>query len=319
MRWARIAPVLALAVAGGPAAAYVRTTSNRGVPLAWPLPVVPYTVNPNHPYLAPSCATTPAADPAIEVARAAFGAWQQSCASLRLVYAGPIDEIRVAANTGENVVVFRRGWCSQNAQALADPCMTDPDVDCGNIYDCFEDAGAGDHGIVALTSVLYQPGSGRIFGADIEVNGWDGQAGSPTPVAGSGPAHGWYFTCDKQPGWSSCTAYGQDGCYFIDLQNTITHEAGHFIGLRHPCYAGSLSDADLPACSSNSAYAATTMYPQTSIGDVEKRTLSDDDIAGVCAIYPENPGGCGCGSGGAPGLLAGVLGAMALWPRRRRP
>jgi MYXO-CTERM domain-containing protein len=62
------------------------------------------------------------------------------------------------------------------------------------------------------------------------------------------------------------------------------------------------------------------MYPNTDAGDVEKRSLSADDIAGVCAVYASAGGGCGCGSGGASGAGALLLGALALRGRRaRRP
>ncbi len=310
----RILAALA-ALSAGRAAAFVRTTSARGVPLAWPLPVVPYAVNPAHPFTSPTCAAAPAGDPALAAVRASFDAWKQPCADIDLVYGGPIDEIRVSiGGTGENVVVFRQGWCSQNPAAIASGCMEDPDVDCGNVFNCFEDSGPGDQGIVALTSVLYDPSTGRIVDADMELNGWDGLSGS---IAGGGGPHGWYFTCDKQSSWNACTFYGQPDCYSIDLQNTVTHEAGHFIGLRHPCSAGSPTDADLPSCGSDASYAATTMYPSTSVGDVVKRTLSADDIAGVCAIYPGGGGGCGCGAGGAPGAIAALVASLALWPRRR--
>jgi len=134
------------------------------------------------------------------------------------------------------------------------------------------------------------------------------------------PQHGWYFTCDKQEGWGQCATYGQAGCYYADLQNTLTHEVGHFVGLRHVCNAGGGTDSDLDPC--GPPFAQITMYPLTSPGDVAKRTLDADDVAGVCAIYPSTgaaAGGCGCGAGGAPDALAATLVLIALWPRRRRP
>ncbi len=54
-----------------------------------------------------------------------------------------------------------------------------------------------------------------------------------------------------------------------DLQNTITHEAGHFIGLAHP-----------PLYRTES-----TMYYQAPAGEVKKRTLDQDDINGVWYLY----------------------------------
>ncbi|MCA9520694.1 MAG: matrixin family metalloprotease, partial [Myxococcales bacterium] len=54
----------------------------------------------------------------------------------------------------------------------------------------------------------------------------------------------------------------------VDLISVATHEAGHLIGLDHsPIYSA-------------------TMYASTSEGMTHQRTLHDDDIAGVCSIYP---------------------------------
>jgi hypothetical protein len=53
------------------------------------------------------------------------------------------------------------------------------------------------------------------------------------------------------------------------------------------------------------------------VGDLAKRTLSPDDVAGVCAIYP-SAGGCGSGPGAGPGALAALLALLALRPRLRR-
>jgi hypothetical protein len=89
-----------------------------------------------------------------------------------------------------------------------------------------------------------------------------------------------------------------------DLQNSLTHEFGHFIGLAHTCfspaYAGATVDgnglprpiddqkrsvpdcgaADLPPAVTNAVMFYNPTYLETS-----KRTLSSDDVAAVCAIY----------------------------------
>ena len=55
----------------------------------------------------------------------------------------------------------------------------------------------------------------------------------------------------------------------FDLQSVVTHEAGHFFGLAH------------------SADSSATMYASYKPGSTELRTLSPDDINGLCAIYPD--------------------------------
>lgn len=52
-----------------------------------------------------------------------------------------------------------------------------------------------------------------------------------------------------------------------DLRNVVTHEAGHFLGLAHSDDEGS------------------TMWCDAAPGDIDKRSLGNDDIEGICAIY----------------------------------
>lgn len=310
--WLRLAAAACAAALAVPAAAFVRSSDrSTGKALFWPMPVVPYHVSDAPAGQAPSCAATAAGYPALEVARTAFSAWNEAGANLELVFAGAVTDVSTGiGGPHDNLVVFRRGFCSANTEG-GQACMLGGGDDCGNAFDCFEDRTPGDRFIVALTSVLYEPGTGRIVNADIEVNGWNGLVGGPLSGGASGPANGWYFTCDPQPGGSMCTTYGQANCFYIDLQNTLTHEAGHFIGLSHPC-----GDPGLPSCA-NAGFAETTMFPQTTPGDVAKRSLSADDVAGIRAIYPDAGGGCGCGSGGAGAGVAALLAAVALRPRRR--
>jgi hypothetical protein len=128
-----------------------------------------------------------------------------------------------------------------------------------------------------------------------------------------------------------------DGATF-DLQNAITHEMGHVVGLEHTCLKpeddlGPVDDAGnlVPYCGDASAeIRETTMYPTTDPGVTWQRTLADDDIRAVCTIYPAgaNPrvcpldlpdDGCGCGAAGTmPGSLSALLVAAALALSRAR-
>lgn len=100
-----------------------------------------------------------------------------------------------------------------------------------------------------------------------------------------------------------------------DLQNAATHEIGHIVGLDH------------------SADSRATMYGQALPGELQKRTLEEDDIAGACSIKPPCRPGGDDGSGGcsmstrSPGAGSGSLGlgllllagaAAILLPRAQR-
>lgn len=56
----------------------------------------------------------------------------------------------------------------------------------------------------------------------------------------------------------------------MDLANTLTHEVGHLLGLDH------------------SEREEATMYAEAPLGETEKRTLSTDDEAGICEIFPRD-------------------------------
>lgn len=108
----------------------------------------------------------------------------------------------------------------------------------------------------------------------------------------------------------------------FDLQSIITHEAGHFLGLAH------------------SATPTATMFPDYKPESIDLRSLDQDDVNGICTIYPANGpipptcdntprhgfstlcgeeqpeddgSGCSCriGDGPLPASTAGIVAAMA--------
>jgi hypothetical protein len=109
-----------------------------------------------------------------------------------------------------------------------------------------------------------------------------------------------------------------------DLQNALTHEMGHVLGLAHPCYLGtppdppavdnygqpelSCSDPKLP-----SDVLAATMFPTAAPGNIAERSLSPDEVMALQDLYPagrapmvEGPAPPGPSSGGCS--LAGPFG-----------
>jgi hypothetical protein len=114
----------------------------------------------------------------------------------------------------------------------------------------------------------------------------------------------------------------------IDFQAIVTHEVGHYIGLAHSTVDGSIM---APSYCQNA--------DRCGMGTDAARALSDDDVAGVCALYPSSgiagvaysggsPSSCAVASGVTmrsddplPSRIAfgalGVLGALAAVRKRR--
>jgi hypothetical protein len=177
---------------------------------------------------------------------------------------------------------------------------------------------------LALTTVLAKA-DGRIVDADIEVNATSSLTWVNLDPGAVGPGH---------------------GLAAQDLQNALTHEFGHFIGLDHTCYIPDSVDSTMskprptddkgalvPDCTDATAeIRATVMFPYTSTEETSQRFLSPDEVRAVCEIYPskEDPKICtmdspndgfGCATAGAGPrgqLVALALAAGALVLRRRR-
>ncbi len=169
---------------------------------------------------------------------------------------------------------------------------------------------------LAITSVFASNKTGEIFDTDIELNAVNAQWGDLVEnpqLAKSSNMH--------------------------DLQNTLTHELGHVIGLDHTCNGGGQSNffdhesKPVPTCPGSIEMQETTMAAIVMPGDTLRRSLSADDKKGVCDIYPadrklacsEEGGGCtmakhsaGRGQGGWFLTAAVAFAAAWLWSRSRR-
>ncbi|MBN2360345.1 MAG: matrixin family metalloprotease [Deltaproteobacteria bacterium] len=110
------------------------------------------------------------------------------------------------------------------------------------------DAWRHERGSIAVTTTTFNSRTGELLDADIEFNGV------------------WYqFTTCTPPAPGCTVAY--------DVQNTMTHEIGHFFGLDHP----------LPT---EPDATEATMYSSAPRGETSKRDLAANDIEGLCFIYP---------------------------------
>jgi hypothetical protein len=242
---------------------------------------------------------------AVDASAVAWSRGADACTYMDITVSSSTDATPRATNDGRNNIIFRAtDWCKLTAMGTCDSTF---------VYD---------PAALALTSVSASTSSGIIRDADIEVNAF-------------------HFM------WADLVAHPDlrgNGQPYHDLQNAVTHEMGHLIGLDHTCYfrapiALDNTGAPITDCASASAEVLeTTMFPSANPGDVDKRTLAPDDQQAVCEIYPaaEDPMTCapaappeeGCSScavGGAPasavGIICGLIAAALLAaraPRRRR-
>jgi hypothetical protein len=283
----RMSAALAALLVALPASAYKRARVNDTGPLL-------FWATRGHSFQIDSRGTTHVSGAsAFEAVRRSFATWAAvSCSDLTFAEVPPAQTDRrvgyVPGAANRNLVLWRPQTCA-SAVPSGDPCLMQGG--CSNKYDCW------DHGssAIATTTTTSNTATGEILDADIELND-----------------SGFTFTTVDGP---PCAPGGpQVGCVAYDVQNTVTHEAGHTLGLDH------------------STDTTATMYAFAPIGETRKRILYADDLDGICAIYPKGgptsvspgvtppgttaPGG-GCGSSGAPSW-EGLLVGLALFALRRR-
>ncbi|MCB9643033.1 MAG: matrixin family metalloprotease [Myxococcales bacterium] len=189
---------------------------------------------------------------------------------------------------------FRAEYVGLTDIAAVEYLKDDPDND-KNVVFFREDSWDHNRQAVAVTSVVYSQVTGQIFGFDIEINGRD-----------------YRFSLDGASVPGIPRPIGT-----IDVQNTITHEAGHALGLDH------------------SEVKEATMYASAPPGETSKRELHSDDIEGLCSIYRNETasgtcqiarseqfltgaGGCGCQNTEAPTQFLPLLALFLLFLLKRR-
>lgn len=121
---------------------------------------------------------------------------------------------------------------------------TEYNFDAGNanVIMTTEQPGAGISGhTFALTTTSFDPDTGELLNADIELNVRD---------------HA--FTVG-------------DDLVDVDLEAVLVHEIGHFLGIAH------------------SQVVDATMFPFYEPGTTEIRSLTKDDEAAICLLYPPSP------------------------------
>lgn len=94
-------------------------------------------------------------------------------------------------------------------------------------------------GVLGLTTLTYNTCDGTIVDGDIEINGGE-----------------FLFSISGEPAGNE-----------MDLENTVTHEVGHLLGLDHSQQVGA------------------TMFFNSPEGETEKRSPEQDDWWGLCCLY----------------------------------
>ena len=166
-------------------------------------------------------------DGAVDGSAAAWSRDADACTYLDITVSSRPTPTPRATNDGHNNVIFRAtNWCKLTAWAPATPTF---------VYD---------PAALALTSVSASTSSGVIRDADIEVNAF-------------------HFS------WADLVAHPDlrgNGQPFHDLQNAVTHEMGHLIGLDHTCYFQGPPPLD------------NTGAPITDCASASAEVLGDDDV-----------------------------------------
>jgi MYXO-CTERM domain-containing protein len=238
-----------------------------------------------------------AGDTEFNVIAAAITAWNNGVASCS--YMQIINQGKKAMEVGRdntNLIKFRDvSWCRPATKD--DPMRCHPDTAAGITTATYVDDSGSDR-------------DGAIVDADIELNG-----------------ENFAISVNGQ-------TLGTENCN-SELQNTLTHELGHMLGLEHTCLAPGdpprIDDkgGEVPVCGLASvAQQNATMFNFQDCGENKKETLEPDDIAGICGVYPiaDDPGTCEpvgddggcCNTGTGPVGPLALLGFLLLAWRRRR-
>ena len=297
--------------AAGQARAYVRATAQGGyAPLYWKESCVPVTIYVN----GFDTATSRSVDQSAKSVTAAAHTWSAdgvSCADGGGTYLEIVPTLSLSKTPAP------AAYDARNSIIFRTESWTMSGKPDGKPYD---------EAALAVTTVISRL-DGHIVDADMEVNGVN---------------KSWM---NLDPGVTIPAGHG-DISQIFDLQNTLTHEFGHLIGLDHTCFrpdaAGMKVRPDddrgqpVPDCvDAPGAVENTVMFDSAVPGETSKRTLSADDARGVCQIYAANleheacafdeaSVGCAVAPAAPPPRARrawGVLGvglAAWLWPWRRR-
>jgi hypothetical protein len=217
----------------------------------WTHRTIPYVIR------APETSTIER-DRLIRAVDSAFFAWSSvGCTRIRFEYRGFLS-LDAPSDVENEVVVVTDGF-GRRPQA--------PETAATGSLMTWSEATGDD--VLAITRVRYDPDTGVVSRARIELN--DETARLVDASLGCGESE-------------------------YDLEAVLTHEVGHFLGLAHPCEypdeAGQIEQCPSPSCYDKLAdvmeSGVPTMWPVADYCDIQLRTLTGDDVDGICFLYPSN-------------------------------
>lgn len=200
--------------------------------------------------------------------------WRTACVGFSMQQDGTgkrdISYVRASRTIAQGFNVWTSASCpgGQSSSRVSIDVRQLPPVECGDVQTkldapnqnmiVFRDASWPHNdpdNTLALTTVSFDTSTGEIRGADLEFN----TANIPIACPSLSSTDVTDSSCFDGPPLSGTS---------FDFASIATHELGHFLGMAH----------------SNDTSA--TMTPQYSSGQYTLRTLTADDIAGICNIYP---------------------------------
>lgn len=293
VRRSLLAALVTLA-ASGPAHAFVRSTTTGGnVQLYWQESCVPVTIYLNG-FVEQARIPETAVVKSIAAAAQAWGGDAVTCAG------GGAPSLEIVPTLSLSKVAGPKGYDALNSLIFRTDNWTVGGKEGGVAY---PDAA------LAVTTVTAKA-NGHIVDADMEINAVNG-------------SRAWV---NLDPGVQ--IDFAHDTRDHFDIQNTVTHEFGHLIGLDHTCFTFDPMNPkprpqddmgkDVPDCGGpgSGLVADTTMYDTAMTLETSKRTLADDDMRAVCTIYPPaaEPQVCALDT-----PLGCSVAAMPVVPRARAP